>query len=77
MMFSMKKRYFWSGDNFDPIDLDGFKIGLAICEDLWNEEYTINPAEEIISARGRINFKHQRFAVYYWQTADSRAIGYR
>ena len=42
-----EKRYFWSGDNFDPIDLDGFKIGLAICEDLWNEEYTINPAEEL------------------------------
>lgn len=45
-------RYFESGRKFECIDLNGEKIALTICEDLWNVEddplYIHSPMEELI-----------------------------
>ena len=45
-------RYFESGRKFECIELNGEKIALTICEDLWNVEddplYTHSPMEELI-----------------------------
>ncbi|WP_069130216.1 NAD+ synthase [Rhodohalobacter halophilus] len=47
-------RYFEPNDEFNCIDLDGIKLGVTICEDIWYNEnevqyhtYPINPAEEL------------------------------
>jgi NAD+ synthase (glutamine-hydrolysing) len=47
-------RYFASGQNADVLILDGLRIGITICEDLWNEEsfwgrrsYQSNPVAEL------------------------------
>jgi NAD+ synthase (glutamine-hydrolysing) len=47
-------RYFASGQNADVLVLDGLRIGITICEDLWNEEsfwghrsYQANPVAEL------------------------------
>ena len=43
-----EKRYFWQGDNYSTIDIEGMKFGIAICEDLWEEDYQINVAEQLL-----------------------------
>ncbi|MEO0837073.1 MAG: NAD+ synthase [Cyanobacteria bacterium J06642_3] len=47
-------RYFEPGDGANYFTLDGIKIGVSICEDLWNDEqfwgkrsYQVNPIEEL------------------------------
>lgn len=45
-------RYFEPGVSFNCIELDGFKIALTICEDLWNIRnplYTTSPMDVLIS----------------------------
>ncbi|QEE17075.1 NAD+ synthase [Promethearchaeum syntrophicum] len=43
-----EKRYFWEGDNFIPYEIKGLKLGIAICEDLWENEYQVNVTEKLI-----------------------------
>ena len=43
-----EKRYFWQGDNFSTFDFKGLKLGIAICEDLWEKDYQINVAEQFL-----------------------------
>ncbi|MHA1475672.1 MAG: NAD+ synthase [Promethearchaeota archaeon] len=43
-----EKRYFWQGDNYSTHDIRGMKFGIAICEDLWEEDYQINVAEQLL-----------------------------
>jgi NAD+ synthetase len=45
-----EKRYFWAGNDFTPIEIKGIKIGIAICEDMWEKEYTVNVAESLVNA---------------------------
>ncbi|WP_416676397.1 NAD+ synthase [Egbenema bharatensis] len=47
-------RYFEPGKSKDPLMLDGVRIGVTICEDLWNDEnfwgkrnYAVNPIAEL------------------------------
>ncbi|MFA6989478.1 MAG: NAD+ synthase [Candidatus Gastranaerophilaceae bacterium] len=47
-------RYFEPGKEFEPIEFKGKKIGLTICEDIWNDKgldenslYVCNPIEEL------------------------------
>ena len=46
-----EERYFESAKSQDPFDFKGIKIGVAICEDLWDLyndfEYTISPGKEL------------------------------
>ncbi len=49
-----ENRYFGSGTEANHFTIDGIKIGLTICEDLWNDEdfwgkrsYLVNPIEEL------------------------------
>ncbi|MGL6341129.1 MAG: nitrilase-related carbon-nitrogen hydrolase, partial [Waterburya sp.] len=48
-------RYFEPGYEANYFTLDGIKIGVSICEDLWNDElfwgkrsYEVNPIEELV-----------------------------
>lgn len=47
-------RYFEPNDEFNCLELDGVKLGVTICEDIWYNEnevqyhtYSVNPAEEL------------------------------
>lgn len=49
-------RYFEPGDETCIVDFKGLKIGLSICEDLWNDkssfsrqQYVFNPIEELVN----------------------------
>jgi NAD+ synthase (glutamine-hydrolysing) len=49
-----ENRYFTSGTEANHFSIDGIKIGLTICEDLWNDEdfwgkrsYLVNPIAEL------------------------------
>ena len=51
-------RYFEPGYEANYFTLDGIKIGVSICEDLWNDEqfwgkrsYEVNPIEELVQLR--------------------------
>ncbi len=51
-----ENRYFTSGTEPNYFSIDGIKIGLTICEDLWNDEdfwgkrsYLVNPIAELAS----------------------------
>jgi NAD+ synthetase len=48
-------RYFEPGERSDCLIVDGIKVGVTICEDLWNDEqfwgkrsYRINPLDELV-----------------------------
>jgi NAD+ synthase (glutamine-hydrolysing) len=56
-------RYFEPGVENKPIEFNGVKIGLTICEDIWNDEdfwserrYRRNPAIELIEAGAQVLF---------------------
>lgn len=49
-------RYFSAGNEVNFFTLDGVKIGVTICEDLWNDEqfwgkksYAVNPIQDLVS----------------------------
>ncbi len=48
-----EKRYYTPGDETDIIEVDGTKIGLTICEDIWNDEkyqpqrYDVDPVKDL------------------------------
>ncbi|MBN1214521.1 MAG: NAD+ synthase [Candidatus Lokiarchaeota archaeon] len=41
-------RYFSFDKKFDPIEIDGIKVGILICEDVWDENYDIKVAEPLV-----------------------------
>jgi NAD+ synthetase len=41
------KRYFTAGEVRVPVDLDGTRMGVSICEDMWDEFYAIKPLPEL------------------------------
>ncbi len=43
-----ERRYFTFDDNFDPIQIKGLKIGILICEDIWDENYEIKVAKYLV-----------------------------
>ena len=56
-------RYFEPAQENSPVDFNGRKIGLTICEDVWNDEafwderrYLRNPARELVEAGAEILF---------------------
>jgi NAD+ synthase (glutamine-hydrolysing) len=56
-------RYFEPADENGPVEFNGQKIGLTICEDVWNDEdfwrdrrYPRNPAMDLVAGGARILF---------------------
>ena len=54
-------RYFEPAQEISPVEFNGQKIGLTICEDVWNDEdfwqdrrYRRNPAAELVAAGAKI-----------------------
>lgn len=49
-----EKRYFWSGSDFSPLKVGSVPVGVAICEDLWEQDYQINVAQELVKQGARL-----------------------
>ena len=56
-------RYFEPATENSPVDFNGVKIGLTICEDIWNDEdfwperrYQPNPPVDLVSSGARLLF---------------------
>lgn len=43
-------RWFLPGSAHPPVSLGGKKVGVLVCEDLWDEGYDLHPAEELRAA---------------------------
>lgn len=44
-----EERYYQEGAPHKVIDLDGLRIGVTICEDIWNRDYASDPVSELHS----------------------------
>ncbi|MGV3773458.1 MAG: NAD+ synthase [Verrucomicrobiales bacterium] len=56
-------RYFQSASSISPISINGKKIGITICEDIWNDEhfwperlYGLDPVRELVQAGAEVIF---------------------
>ncbi len=49
-----EKRYFWAGNEYNPILIKNYPIGVAICEDLWEQEYQTNVAEKLVNSGAKL-----------------------
>ncbi len=43
-------RWFVPGPPLPPLEIGGHKIGVLVCEDLWDEGYSLHPAADLLSA---------------------------
>ncbi|MFX1340870.1 MAG: NAD+ synthase [Promethearchaeota archaeon] len=44
-----ERRYFSFDTKFTPIEIKGIKVGLLICEDIWDNSYDIKVAENLVN----------------------------
>jgi NAD+ synthase (glutamine-hydrolysing) len=47
-------RWFRPGQFHPPLEIGGQKVGILICEDLWDEDYDIHPAAELKAAGANV-----------------------
>ncbi|MFX1324421.1 MAG: NAD+ synthase, partial [Promethearchaeota archaeon] len=43
-----ERRYFSFDDKFNPIEIKGWKVGILICEDIWDENYDVKVAKNLV-----------------------------
>ena len=43
------KRYFTAGEVRLPVDVPGARLGVSICEDMWDEFYAVKPLPELVA----------------------------
>ncbi len=46
----LERRWFLPGDYMPPVEVAGCKIGVLVCEDMWDEGYPVHPAQELRAA---------------------------
>ncbi|MHA1675181.1 MAG: NAD+ synthase [Promethearchaeota archaeon] len=44
-----EKRYFWSGSDYQPVTMCNLPFGIAICEDLWDHDYNVDVAANLVA----------------------------
>ncbi|MFX1389360.1 MAG: NAD+ synthase [Promethearchaeota archaeon] len=44
-----ERRYFSFDNKFEPVNIKGIKCGILICEDIWDENYDIKVAENLVN----------------------------
>ncbi len=44
-----EKRYFWSGSDYQPVTMCDLPFGIAICEDLWDHDYNVDVAANLVA----------------------------
>lgn len=43
-----EKRYFSFDEKFEPVEIKGIKVGVLICEDIWDHNYDIKVAKRLV-----------------------------
>jgi len=70
-----EKRYFTAGEDACVVDIAGVRVGLSICEDIWEEEPTLQAAE--VGAQLLININsspyHRGKRAERWELVSGRA----
>ena len=46
----LEPRWFLPGEFMPPVEIGGRKVGVLICEDMWDEGYPVHPAKELQEA---------------------------
>jgi len=49
-----ERRYFSYDTKFNPIDIKGVKVGLLICEDVWDDTYDIKVAQNLVENKAEL-----------------------
>ncbi|MFW9853309.1 MAG: NAD+ synthase, partial [Candidatus Thorarchaeota archaeon] len=49
-----ERRYFSYDNQFDPVEINEHKVGILICEDLWDEFYELKVAKELVKRGAEI-----------------------
>jgi len=44
-----ERRYFSFDDKYKPVEIKGYKVGILICEDIWDEHYDIKVARNLVT----------------------------
>ncbi|MFX1457395.1 MAG: NAD+ synthase [Promethearchaeota archaeon] len=44
-----ERRYFSFDDKYEPIEIKGYKVGILICEDVWDEHYGQKVSKNLVS----------------------------
>jgi NAD+ synthetase len=47
-------RWFVPGERSEPVEVRGRRLGLLVCEDLWDEAYPVHPAAELRAAGAEV-----------------------
>jgi len=70
-----EKRYFTAGEEACVVDIAGVRVGLSICEDIWEEEPTLQAAEAGAQLLININSSpyHRGKRVERWELVSGRA----
>ena len=42
-----ERRYFSFDNNYDPVEIKGYRVGILICEDIWDEHYNVKVARNL------------------------------
>jgi NAD+ synthase (glutamine-hydrolysing) len=49
-----EERYFEPGNRFEPFEVQGKKVGVTICEDIWTDEYLPRPLYDVEPVRNLV-----------------------
>lgn len=49
-----ERRYFTFDTNYQPTLIDGLKVGILICEDIWDENYDIKVSKQLVANKAEI-----------------------
>lgn len=56
-------RYFEPGESWEPLEFNGYKVGVTLCEDAWNDQaywprllYPVDPVRELVKKGARLIF---------------------
>ncbi|MFX1498521.1 MAG: NAD+ synthase [Promethearchaeota archaeon] len=49
-----ERRYFTFDTNYQPTHINGLKVGILICEDIWDENYDIKVAKQLVENKAEI-----------------------
>ena len=44
-----ERRYFSFDNDYEPVKINNYNIGILICEDIWDEHYDINVAKNLVN----------------------------
>ena len=57
--------WFVPGGPQEPVDVTGHRIGVLVCEDLWDEGYAVHPPAELRAAGAELRVEYSATYHFY------------